>query len=178
MRGLHQVTQSNDTFESRDRHYRWYRSPTRRAVILMIMYVEMFKTGVIVFVSAVKMCLMLVILTECQIQTYLIFLWTKVSSVIQILSAAHIKRDMSRLSIIGYRIPQAYISICYGDKTKKKKKKKKKKKTMLGSQVLLRNLTIKIFQYPFNDIEINFLHVLLTRIDYFMSQRKNIDLIV
>jgi hypothetical protein len=45
---------------------------------------------------------------------------------------------------------------------------KKKKKKSLGTHVSLRNLTIKIFQYPFNNVEINFLHVLLTRIDYFM----------
>ena len=45
---------------------------------------------------------------------------------------------------------------------------KKRKKKSLGTHVSLRNLTIEIFQYPFNNVEINFLHVLLTRIDYFM----------
>jgi len=33
-------------------------SPTGRAVILVIMYVEILKTGIIVFIGDVKMCLM------------------------------------------------------------------------------------------------------------------------
>jgi hypothetical protein len=33
-------------------------SPTKQAVILVIKYVEIFKTDIIVFISDVKMCLM------------------------------------------------------------------------------------------------------------------------
>ena len=64
-------------------------SLTGWAVKLVIMYVAIFKTGVIVFIGKVKMSLW----------TDLIFLWIKVSSVIQTLSAAHIKGKMSNLPI-------------------------------------------------------------------------------
>ena len=82
-------------------------SLTGRTVILVIMYVEIFKTDVIVSISDLKMCLMshlLIIFNisisscSCELQTDLIFLWIKVSSVFQTLSEAQIKGKMSNLS--------------------------------------------------------------------------------
>ena len=70
-----------------------------------VMYVEIFKTGVIVFIGDIKMCLtshwriifnIRVSSCACELRTDLIFLWIKVSSVIQTLSAAHIKGKISK----------------------------------------------------------------------------------
>ena len=78
---------------------------TGRAVILVIMYVEIFHTGVIVFIGEVKICLrshcpiifnIRISSLACELRTDLIF---KVSLVIQTLSAAHIKGKMSNLSL-------------------------------------------------------------------------------
>jgi len=76
---------------------------TGRAVILVIMYVKIFQTGIIVFIGEVKICLrshcpiiFKSVLWHASLRTDLIF---KVSLVIQTLSAAHIKGKMSNLSI-------------------------------------------------------------------------------
>ena len=80
-------------------------SPTGWAVII---YVEIFKTGIIVFIGDVKMCStphwpiifnIRVSSCACELRTDLIFLWIKVSSVIQTLSVAHIKGKMFNLLI-------------------------------------------------------------------------------
>ena len=65
----------------------------------MLIYVEIFKTGVIVFIVDVKIFNIRVSSCTCELRTDLIFLWFKVSSVIQTLSAAHIKGKMSNLQI-------------------------------------------------------------------------------
>jgi hypothetical protein len=71
-------------------------SPTGEAVILVIMHVKIFKTGVIVFIVDAKMCFsspwpiisnIRVSSCACELRTDLIFLSIKVSSVIQTLSA-------------------------------------------------------------------------------------------
>ena len=62
------------------------------------MSVDTFKTDVILFIGDVIMCLASDWLIR-ELQTDLIFLWIKVSSVIQTLSSAHIKRKMSSLPI-------------------------------------------------------------------------------
>ena len=73
---------------------------TGRAVILVLMYVKIFKTSVIIFISDVKMCFSISVSScACELRTDLIFLWIKVSSVIQTLSAAHIKGKLSNLQI-------------------------------------------------------------------------------
>ena len=83
-------------------------SLTGWAVILVIMYIKIFKTGVIGFICDVKMCLTShwpiifnIRVSSCawELQTDLIFLWIKVSSVIQTFSVAHIKGKMSNLPI-------------------------------------------------------------------------------
>jgi hypothetical protein len=77
------------------------------------MYDEIFKTGVIDFIGDIKMCLTshwLIIFNirvsscACELRTDLIFLWIKVSSVIQTLSAAHIKGEIPNLPINTYII--------------------------------------------------------------------------
>ena len=84
-------------------------SLTERAVILMIMYVKIFKTGILVFIGDVKMCLtshwhiifnIRVSSSPCELRTDIIFLWIKVSSVIRTLSAALIKWKMSNLQMM------------------------------------------------------------------------------
>ena len=86
-------------------------SLTGWAVILVIMYVEIFKTSVIVFIGDIKMCLMShwpiifnirVSSCTCKLRTDLIFLSSKVRSVIQNLSAAHIKEKMPNLLINNF----------------------------------------------------------------------------
>ena len=71
-------------------------SPTGRPVILVIMYVcrcfYRWRHWLIIFNIRVSSC-------ACELQTDLIFLWIKVSSVIQILSVAHIKGEMSKLLV-------------------------------------------------------------------------------
>jgi hypothetical protein len=60
--------------------------------------VDTFKINAIVFIGDVIMCL-----TSdspiCELRTDLIFLWSKVSSVIQTLSVAHMKGKMFNLQI-------------------------------------------------------------------------------
>jgi hypothetical protein len=81
-------------------------SPIGWAMILLIIYVKIFKTGVIVFISDVKICLSSHLPIIFKISQFLrmrvtnraiFFLWIKVSLVIQTLSAVHIKRKMSNL---------------------------------------------------------------------------------
>jgi hypothetical protein len=88
-------------------------NPTGRAVILVIMYVKIFKTDVIVFIGDVKMCLtshwLLIFnirFSSCpfELRTDLIFLWNQVSSVTQTLSVAHIKGKMSNLLITYFNV--------------------------------------------------------------------------
>ena len=78
-----------------------------RAAILVLMYVENFKTDVF-FYQWRQLCLtshwpiivnIRVSSCACELWTDLIFLWIKVSSVIQTFSVAHIKGKMSNLSI-------------------------------------------------------------------------------
>jgi hypothetical protein len=85
-------------------------SPTGWAMILVIMYVEIFKTGVIVFICDIKICLTShwpiifnIRVRSCtwELQPDLILLQIKASSVNQTLSAAHIKRKMSNLPIFS-----------------------------------------------------------------------------
>ena len=72
-----------------------------RTGIFVIMSVEAFKTDIIVFIGDVIMCFTSdwQINLGMQVTTDLVFLWIKVISVIQTLSAAHIKGKMSNLSI-------------------------------------------------------------------------------
>ena len=81
-----------------------------RARIFVIMSVEAFRTDVIVFISDVIMCFMSdwPITCACELRSDLIFLWIKVSSVIQTLSAVPIKGKMSNCPII-------YIIILYAN---------------------------------------------------------------
>jgi hypothetical protein len=83
-------------------------------VILVIMYVDIFETSVIVFISDVKMCLITqtdIFQYRSQLRTDLIFLWIKVSSVIQTISAAHINPGkMSNLQINSFFQLDLYFS--------------------------------------------------------------------
>ena len=80
-------------------------SPIGWAMILVIIYVKIFKTGVVVFIGDVKICLSSHLPIIFKIDQFLrmsyqqsyFFLWIKVSLVIQTLSAVHIKRKMSHL---------------------------------------------------------------------------------
>ena len=78
-------------------------SPTERAVIPVIMYVKIFKTGIIFFIGDIKICSMSswpiifnikVSSWACELWPDLIFFCMKVSSMIQTLSGAHIKGKM------------------------------------------------------------------------------------
>ena len=83
-------------------------SPKGQTVILVIMYVEIFKTGIIVYIGDVKMCLTSHYLIIFNISQFLHMrvtnrpniLLIKVRSVIQTFSAAHIKGKMSKLPMI------------------------------------------------------------------------------
>jgi hypothetical protein len=78
-----------------------FSSQTVWVVILVIMYVEIFKTEVIVFIGPIFFNITVSSCT-CELRTDLIFLWIKVSSVIQTWSAIHIKGKMSNLPINGF----------------------------------------------------------------------------
>ena len=75
--------------------------PIGWAGIFVMMSVEAFRTNFIVFIGDGIMCLTSdwPITCTCELRTDLIFLWIKVSWVIQTLSAAHIKERMSNLPI-------------------------------------------------------------------------------
>jgi hypothetical protein len=98
-------------------------SLTGRTVMLVIMYVKIFKTGVIVFIGEVKICFtshwpiifnIRVNSYACELLTDLILLWIKVSSVILTLSAAHIKGKMSNLPInIIFLIWHAILNVIF-----------------------------------------------------------------
>ena len=78
------------------------------------MYVKIFKTGIIVFMGDVQMCLMTQtdnFQYRSQLRTDLTFLWIKVSSVIQTISAAHINPGkMSNLQINSFFQLDLYFS--------------------------------------------------------------------
>jgi hypothetical protein len=83
------------------------RRDLRSKWIFLILSVEAFRTEVIVFIGGIIMCFTFVIdrwTCACELRTDLIFLWFKVSSVIQTLSTAHIRGKMSNLPISCYTI--------------------------------------------------------------------------
>jgi hypothetical protein len=75
-------------------------SLTGRAMLQVIMYVEIFKTGVNIFIHDVKISELVLAHASYELPIY--FLWIKVSSLIHTLSAAHLKGKMSNLPIMSF----------------------------------------------------------------------------